>query len=691
MEKNKNYVKNNEKNKHPMGNNKSHMETTRKINWVDLLIVLIAIIAIILFAIWVIKLSNREISNSLDVLTDKIFSENLQRMKEVGKEYFTTERLPEKVGDVKTLTLEEMYNKNLILELTDKYGNSCSEENSYVSIEKHEKEYQMKVYLECGEEQNYIIVIMGCYDYCNTDICESKENSVEDKFEGNQYVDNKLLEYEYKKSTDGKWNDWGTWTEWSKTLVTSTDYREVETKIENEEYTYDKTNEETIYTELDATCPDGYTMNSKGTNCYKTEENTSYKEPTCGTIKKWTNTGRDGFTCNYIQVNTSTKEPTCPYKEGWTNTGRDGIVCTYSKTTTVTVEPVCPSVSGWTNTGRNGFTCNYSKPTTSTTNPVCPNIKDWTNTGRNGFTCSYSKTTTSSAEPVCPSKSGWNLIGRNGFTCNYSKTVASSNYTLSYSHTATGSSKPGDTSTHHYEQISADYVYSCSSTCGFRWVITYKVYNKVYGTITETTTAQANCPSGYSNVNGICTSSTTETKTETASCPSGYNNVNGTCTKNGTYTKTESATCPKDYDNVDGTCTKSNTSTKAENGTCPKGYSNVKGVCVNGTTETKTETASCPSGYKKDTNGNRCYKTVASNVYKALIKSCPDGYTKTSDGSKCYQKALSTETITTIREVTYYRYRIREYTVGTVDYKWSKSKEDKTLLNDGYVLTGRTR
>ena len=33
-----------------------------------------------------------------------------------------------------------------------------------------ENEYQMKVNLECGEEEEHIIVIMGCYDYCDTDI-----------------------------------------------------------------------------------------------------------------------------------------------------------------------------------------------------------------------------------------------------------------------------------------------------------------------------------------------------------------------------------------------------------------------------------------------------------------------------------------------------------------------------------------
>ena len=36
-----------------------------------------------------------------------------------------------------------MYQENYILELKDKNGSSCSAENSYVSIEKFDNEYQI--------------------------------------------------------------------------------------------------------------------------------------------------------------------------------------------------------------------------------------------------------------------------------------------------------------------------------------------------------------------------------------------------------------------------------------------------------------------------------------------------------------------------------------------------------------------
>ena len=44
-----------------------------------------------------------------------------------------------------------------------------------------------------------------------------------------------------------------------------------------------------------------------------------------------------------------------------------------------------------------------------------------------------------------------------------------------------------------------------------------------------------------------------------------------------------------------------------------------------------------------------------------------------------------------VRDVTYYRYATREYINGIIDYKWSTSNNDKSLLNNGYKLTGRTR
>ena len=464
------------------------MEQNRRFNWSDLFIKAILVIIFVLFTVWLLSLSNKKMTNSLDVLTDKIFAENIDKMKEVGQSYFTIERLPEKVGEIEVLTLEKMYEKKLILELKDKNGNACSAKDSYVSIEKFDNEYQMKVYLECGNESDYIVVIMGCYDYCDTDICEKQEVIEEEKEE--EYVKGETpskIEYEYKKVTDGKWTDYGTWSEWSKVTVTETDYRQVEIKKENEEYIYNKVVTERLFELIVAECPTGYKKTADGTKCYK-----------------------------------------------------DNVI-------------------------------------TSTANPTCPTVDGYTLTSQNGFTCKYSKTTTDIKDPVCPAKSGWNVT-RNGFTCNYSKTVEEA------------------------YQTTEKYTGTCYST------------KKIIP----------------------CTG------------------------------------CAPVSQRVPYSCTKTRTVTK---------YRDV--------VKTDTATATCSSGYNQ--SGNNCVKTNIIQDYKDVIKSCPTGYKLTNDQSKCYKDVQKTVEETGIREVTYYRYRIREYVGGTVDYKWSTSKNDKNLLDAGYKLTGKTR
>ena len=595
------------------------MEENRRFSWSGLFIKVIIVIIFILFTIWLLSLSNNGMSNSFDVLTNSIFSQNMEKMKEVGKEYFTTERLPQKVGEVETLTLKEMYEKKLILELTDKSGNACSAKDSYVSVEKYDDEYQMKVYLECGEESDYIIVIMGCYDYCETDICEK----VEDK------ENLKQIEYQYVKTTGGSWTDYGKWSDWSKVSVTKNDYRQVETKKVSEEYTYDKTVTDIKYVSFEASCPDGYTKTSNGKECYKLVGGYNYENPVCPILSGYTLTGRNGFTCSYSAISVNTQNP------------------------------VCPTVSGYTLTGRNGFTCNYSKNSTETTNPVCPTVSGYTLTGRDGFTCNYSKNNTETTNPVCPTISGYTLTGRDGFTCNYSKYGKGD-----YLRTETGSIVPGNTTSYIYEEVgSAEYVYDCNNGCAFRWIHTYKVYKAKV----EKTTKSASCPTGYTQSGSTCTKGSTETTTRTASCLSGYTKSGSTCVK--------------------GSVDASKTITRTAS--CPTGTIKSGTACYKVNSQTITGTASCPTGTVK--SGNTCYKYITYYDYEDVVLSCPTGYKVTSDNDKCYKNVETVEKVTETRDVTYYRYRVREYKGGTADYKWSKSKEDKELLNAGYKLTGKTR
>lgn len=141
---------------------------------------LILIIIFVLLLIWLVPWPNMDAYiDALNPLKDQIFNANIQEMKNAAITYYTTERLPENVGDVKKMTLQEMLDMKLLIPFVDKNGNSCDVTASYVSLEKKDTEYLMKVNLKCGEEENYILVHLGCYSYCSTDICEAKPGNTE--------------------------------------------------------------------------------------------------------------------------------------------------------------------------------------------------------------------------------------------------------------------------------------------------------------------------------------------------------------------------------------------------------------------------------------------------------------------------------------------------------------------------------
>ena len=108
-------------------------------------------------------------------LTNRIFIENIKDMRDAAISYFTTDKLPAKEGDSVTLTLQDMLDKHLVLNFTDKNGNTCDTKGSYVKLTKLKDSYELKVNLKCGEEEAYIIVPLGCYSYCTSAICENKD------------------------------------------------------------------------------------------------------------------------------------------------------------------------------------------------------------------------------------------------------------------------------------------------------------------------------------------------------------------------------------------------------------------------------------------------------------------------------------------------------------------------------------
>lgn len=138
----------------------------------NFLIKLVLIIIFVLLLLWILPIPSLKGNNN----GNSIFNANVQTMKDAAIDYFTTERLPQKVGDKVTLTLKEMLDLKLLLPFTDKNGDTCDLVKSYVSLEKQETEYLMIVHLKCKDQEDEIVVHLGCYSYCTNAICEKKDD-----------------------------------------------------------------------------------------------------------------------------------------------------------------------------------------------------------------------------------------------------------------------------------------------------------------------------------------------------------------------------------------------------------------------------------------------------------------------------------------------------------------------------------
>lgn len=223
----------------------------------DLLIQVLFVGVFIFLLVWLFPLKsdvnkrfdklNNNLNNSLSPLYDQIFNQNVMAMKEAAITYYTTSRLPQKVGQEEKMTLSKMLEENLVLPFVDKDGKQCDLMESYVSITKMDEEYILKINLKCGNQEDYLLVHLGCYNYCDGNVCEKEEEKPQQPVTPSKPdtpskpVVNDTYLYEYVKVTDGKWGEYGDWSDWIENVITSTDYRQVETKTEKVVTDVDKT------------------------------------------------------------------------------------------------------------------------------------------------------------------------------------------------------------------------------------------------------------------------------------------------------------------------------------------------------------------------------------------------------------------------------------------------------------------
>lgn len=225
------------------------MENKRSFFIRDLIVRVLLIVLFIFLLMFLFPMPN------LTPFYDSIFNDNVQTMKDAAEKWYTTERMPEKEGEVKKLTLQDMLDKKLILPFVDKDGNACDAKKSYVTVRKSKDEYIMKVSLTCGKQTDYIIEHIGCYNFCKDGKCSVEVAPVtETKTDGEIVVKPTntpaptpkatALEYEYQRvHNTEKW----TLLDWQENKMTET--KDLVKVDEKTEYTGQKkvTENSTIY------------------------------------------------------------------------------------------------------------------------------------------------------------------------------------------------------------------------------------------------------------------------------------------------------------------------------------------------------------------------------------------------------------------------------------------------------------
>ena len=648
-----------------------------------------------------------------EAFANQLFNQNVMMIKSAAKDYYTLSRLPQNDGDVVKMTLKEMLEEKILLPFVDSKGNTCDTEASYVTVTKKDKEYLMKINLKCSDYEDYLLVHMGCYDYCSTTLCESKTPLNPSKG-GNDTPTPTVYEYEYQLVIDGKWGEFGEWSEWTKNIISKTEYNEVETKIEKEIERYikivDGSEIESIEasSEIKYTCPDGYILNGnvciKSSDVSETINATGNKTYTCPDDSYTLNGDKCTKTIGSSDSVAATEVVTYTCPAGY---AKNGNMCYryYNSNeqiaaTTSTVY-YCPDSTYY----LNGSQCYKAVTISATENKtyMCP-----TGYTKNGSQCTKTSTSTINATEnkiyTCPT--GYT---RNGSQCTKTSTstinaTANSSYTdwkyvkqipSNYALVSNDSTK--------YVLVGTKVNSSCTSPCTNKYTYTYNVYTR------QTTTYT--CPAGYTRNGNQCTKTSTSTINATQStsytCPAGYTRNGSSCSRmfNMSATSSVSAYCPDGYSLSNAyTCIKVAQDTETINATqnttytCPMGYTRNGNACYTSISSVYTTAAiekvtyTCPdSSYTL--SGNKCIKTKTTTDTKTpseeKIYSCSDGYTQ--DGNRCIKVYTKYREVAIYKDVIYYRSRTKSYIGGSIDYKWSRSQNDITLIKQGYKLTGKSR
>ena len=114
----------------------------------NILGLLIKIVIIVIFAILVIWLISKVVNKS----NNNVFEKNMIIMKNASIEYFKKDNLPEKEGDSKKVTLDDLIKMKYITSFDKK----CDRQKSYSKATMIDDYYALRVELLCGNNKKFI-------------------------------------------------------------------------------------------------------------------------------------------------------------------------------------------------------------------------------------------------------------------------------------------------------------------------------------------------------------------------------------------------------------------------------------------------------------------------------------------------------------------------------------------------------
>ncbi len=591
-----------------------------KLNWKDVIVKILLIVLFLILLIWLIP------TPELSQFNSRIFNENIEIMQDAARKHYTVNKLPINIGESTSMTLKEMEEQKLVLPFTDEFNNACDKENSFVQVTKiAEDEYVLKTQLSCGEQTDYVLETIGCYDVCIGDECTDSCTEEEvTKYEHKRELDQTSTTYTcpsgyslsgskcYKNFEVDRINATAKYSEASKEIIDAT--------LENDKENIIYADPIKVEDGFDYVCPEGYILN--GSTCY---------------------TYTDGLTDG-----SGNTEYTCP--AGYE---MHGSTCYKVTQATKNVNSTCPS----------GYTLSSDKT-------QCYKVIG---------------SATANQTQSCPS--GYSPNGSNCVRT-YGATSSVGGWVYKYSNTYTYSVSEYENSTEKRVLTNREYRKTCGDCYTYAWYYTYSTYQRSTsytcpsgGTLSGSTcylyanyitsTGASYCTAG-SLVNGQCLDYKTPTVTTTYTCPAGTELQGDKCYEPGD----KNLVCPSGYTEKDGQCYKEVDADKEINYTylCPDGYSKLGDgedtKCYRVLEEEAKYT--CPTGYELE--ANKCVKTIDKQF---LGYTCPSGYVL-KDTNKCvkYSKETINATAKTSNTSSYiYTWSAYEEIAG-----WTATGKTKTEI-----------